>query len=220
MAGDTVITVVGNLTADPELRTIPSGATVANFTIASTPRTYNRQSGQWEDGEALFLRCSAWDSNYNPIASNIQASLAKGMRVIAQGRLTQRSYTANDGSSRTVVELRVDEIGPALSRNTAQVTRNNNGGNGGYQGAGQGGGFAGAPRNNAASSQGGYQGGYSGGYSGGYQGGGAAQAAPAAPQSAPAPAADPWSSGADASGSYGSFGATNDFGGGDDEPEF
>ncbi|PLS31915.1 single-stranded DNA-binding protein [Bifidobacterium margollesii] len=209
MAGDTIITVVGNLTADPELRTIPSGATVANFTIASTPRTYNRQSGQWEDGDALFLRCSAWDSNYNPLASNIQASLSKGMRVIAQGRLTQRSYQANDGSQRTVVELRIDEIGPALSRNTAQVTRNNNGG--GYQG-GNGGGFAGAQRNqrNQAPMQ-------QGGYQGGYQGGAAAQSAPAQQ----APAADPWSTGANTgTSSFGSYGSTDDFGGGGDEPEF
>ncbi|RSX52676.1 single-stranded DNA-binding protein [Bifidobacterium callimiconis] len=140
MAGDTVITIVGNLTADPELRTIPSGATVANFTIASTPRTYNRQTGQWEDGTALFLRCSAWDSTHTPLASNIGSSLAKGMRVIAQGRLTQRSYTANDGTNRTVTELRVDEIGPALSRNSARVTRNANDN-------GQPHGFTGAPRN-------------------------------------------------------------------------
>ncbi|NEG96237.1 single-stranded DNA-binding protein [Bifidobacterium sp. SMB2] len=220
MAGDTVITVVGNLTADPELRQIPSGATVVNFTIASTPRTYNRQSGQWEDGDALFLRCSAWDSQYNPMASNIQASLSKGMRVIAQGRLTQRSYTAQDGTNRTVVELRVDEIGPALSRNTAQVTRNSNGGNGGYQGGGASrGGFAGAQRN-AAPAAGGYQGGnggYQGGYQGGYSGG---ASAPAASQPAQQPAADPWGSTDAGSSSFGSFGSTDDFGGGSDEPEF
>lgn len=211
MAGDTVITVVGNLTADPEIRTIPSGATVANFTIASTPRTYNRQSGQWENGESLFLRCSAWDSNYNPLASNIQASLSKGMRVIAQGRLTQRSYTANDGSQRTVMELRIDEIGPALSRNTAQVTRNSNGGD--YQG-GNSGGFAGAPRNQAPQNQGSYQGGYSGGYQGGMNAQPAARPA-AAPQ---APAADPW--GSDTGASYGSYDSASDFGGNSEEPEF
>ncbi|MBW3088998.1 single-stranded DNA-binding protein [Bifidobacterium sp. 82T24] len=224
MAGDTVITVVGNLTADPELRQIPSGATVVNFTIASTPRTYNRNSGQWEDGDALFLRCSAWDSNYNPMASNIQASLSKGMRVIAQGRLVQRSYTAQDGSNRSVVELRVDEIGPALSRNTAQVTRNNNGGNGGYQGGGASrGGFAGAARNtNAAPAQGGYSGGGSyqggnGGYQGGYQGG---ASAPAAPQQSSAPANDPWGSTGGDAGSYGNFGTNDEFGGNSDEPDF
>ncbi|PWG60096.1 single-stranded DNA-binding protein [Bifidobacterium catulorum] len=221
MAGDTVITVVGNLTADPELRQIPSGATVVNFTIASTPRTYNRNSGQWEDGDALFLRCSAWDSNYNPMASNIQASLSKGMRVIAQGRLVQRSYQAQDGSNRTVVELRVDEIGPALSRNTAQVTRNSNGGNGGgYQGGGASrGGFAGAQRN-AAPAQGGYSGGgsYQGG-NGGYQGGASAPAQ-SAPAQQSAPANDPWGSTGDA-GSFGSFGTNDEFGGsGNDEPEF
>ncbi|WP_445343514.1 single-stranded DNA-binding protein [Bifidobacterium sp. ESL0819] len=127
MAGDTYITVVGNLTADPEVRTTSNGGMVANLTIASTPRQFNRNSGQWEDGETLFMRCSAWDSTYSPMASNIQASLAKGMRVIAQGRLVQRSYQDREGNNRTVVELRLDEIGPALTRNTAQVTRNGNG---------------------------------------------------------------------------------------------
>ena len=127
MAGDTYITVVGNLTADPEVRTTSNGGTVVNLTIASTPRQYDRNSGQWEDGEALFLRCSAWDTQYHPTASNIQSSLSKGMRVIAQGRLVQRSYQDRDGNKRTVVEMRLDEIGPALTRNTAQVTRNGNG---------------------------------------------------------------------------------------------
>ena len=126
MAGDTYITVVGNLTADPEVRTTSNGGTVVNLTIASTPRQYDRNTSQWEDGEALFLRCSAWDTQYHPTASNIQSSLAKGMRVIAQGRLVQRSYQDRDGNNRTVVELRLDEIGPALTRNTAQVTRNGN----------------------------------------------------------------------------------------------
>ena len=142
MAGDTYVTVVGNLTADPEVRTTSNGGTVANLTIASTPRQYDRNTNQWEDGETLFLRCSAWDTQYHPTASNIRSSLAKGMRVIAQGRLVQRSYQDREGNNRTVVELRLDEIGPALTRNTAQVTRNgNNGGsfggssNGGYQGA-------------------------------------------------------------------------------------
>ena len=126
MAGDTYITVVGNLTADPEVRTTSNGGTVVNLTIASTPRQFDRNSGQWEDGETLFMRCSAWDTQYHPTASNIQSSLAKGMRVIAQGRLVQRSYQDREGNSRTVVELRLDEIGPALTRNTAQVTRNGN----------------------------------------------------------------------------------------------
>ena len=127
MAGETYLTIVGNLTADPEMRTTSNGGTLANLTIASTPRQFDRNSGQWEDGETLFMRCSAWDSQYHPTASNIQASLAKGMRVIARGRLEQRSYQDRDGNKRTVVEMRLDEIGPALTRNTAQVTRNGNG---------------------------------------------------------------------------------------------
>ena len=109
MAGETVITVVGNLTADPEIRTIGSGAAVASFTIASTPRTWNRNSNQFEDGQALFLRCSAW----RDMAEHCAQSLSKGMRVIAQGRLQQRSYQAQDGSQRTVIEMQVDEIGPS-----------------------------------------------------------------------------------------------------------
>lgn len=127
MAGETVITVVGNLTADPELRTTSSGASVCSFTIASTPRTYNRQTGQFEDGQALFMRCSAW----RDLATHCVQSLAKGMRVIAQGRLQQRSYQAQDGSNRTVIELQVDEIGPSLKYATAQVQKMQSGG---YQG--------------------------------------------------------------------------------------
>ena len=127
MAGETYLTIVGNLTADPEMRTTSNGGTVANLTIASTPRQFDRNSGQWEDGETLFMRCSAWDSTYSPMASNIQDSLAKGMRVIARGRLEQRSYQDREGNKRTVVEMRLDEIGPALTRNTVQVTRNGNG---------------------------------------------------------------------------------------------
>ena len=118
MAGETVITVVGNLTADPEIRTIGGGAAVASFTIASTPRTWNRNSNQFEDGQALFLRCSAW----RDMAEHCAQSLSKGMRVIAQGRLQQRSYQAQDGSQRTVIEMQVDEIGPSLRYATAQVT--------------------------------------------------------------------------------------------------
>ena len=127
MAGETVITIVGNLTADPETRTTQNGGTVCNFTIASTPRQYNSQSGQWEDGPALFLRCSAWRN----LATHCAQSLAKGMRVIAQGRLQQRSYQAQDGSNRTVIELQVDEIGPSLKYATAQVQKMQSGG---YQG--------------------------------------------------------------------------------------
>ena len=133
MAGETIITVVGNLTADPEIRTFGNGSSVASFTIASTPRTWNRNTGQFEDGQALFMRCSAW----RDMAEHCAQSLSKGMRVIAQGRLQQRSYQAQDGSSRTVIELQVDEIGPSLRYATAQVRKMQSGG---YQG-GNGGGY-------------------------------------------------------------------------------
>ena len=119
MAGETVITIIGNLTADPELRTTSQGSAVCNLTIASTPRTYNRQTGQWEDGQPLFLRCSAW----RDLATHCAQSLAKGMRVIAQGRLQQRSYQAQDGSNRTVLELQIDDIDPSLRYATTQVSR-------------------------------------------------------------------------------------------------
>lgn len=130
MAGETVITIISNLTADPELRTLSDGNPVASFTIASTPRTYNRRTQQYEDGTALFLRCSAW----NDLARHISQSCSKGMRVVAQGRLSQHSYQAHDGSNRTVMELTVDEIGPSLRYATAQVTKQ--GGHNGYQGGG------------------------------------------------------------------------------------
>lgn len=133
MAGETVITVIGNLTADPELRWTGNGAAVADFTIASTPRTYDRNAGEWKDGESLFLRCSVWRN----AAENVAESLRKGMRVIAQGRLVQRSYETKEGERRTVVELQVDEIGPSLRSARAQVTRTNNGQQGGYQSSGQ-----------------------------------------------------------------------------------
>ena len=119
MAGDTVITVIGNLTADPELRWTQSGAAVADFTVASTPRTYDRNAGEWRDGDTLFMRCSVWRDT----AENVAESLRKGMRVIVQGRLTQRSYDTQQGERRTVVELQVDEVGPSLRRARAQVTR-------------------------------------------------------------------------------------------------
>lgn len=134
MAGETVITIVGNLTADPELRTTRNGGTVANFSIAATPRVFDKQSNQWVDGDALFLRCSAW----RDLASHCAQTLRKGMRVIAQGRLQQRSYQAQDGSNRTVVELQVDEIGPSLKYATAQVQKMQSGG---YQGNANGGGY-------------------------------------------------------------------------------
>ena len=127
MANETVITVVGNLTADPELRFTPNGAAVANFTIASTPRTFNRQTQQWEDGEPLFLRSSIWKE----AAENVAATLPKGMRVIAQGRLKQRSFEDREGNKRTSYELDVDEIGPSLQWATAQVTRASRGTGGG-----------------------------------------------------------------------------------------
>ncbi|WP_315503108.1 single-stranded DNA-binding protein [Actinomyces radicidentis] len=138
MAGDTVITVIGNLTADPELRFTPSGAPVASFTIASTPRTFNRQTNEWQDGSTLFLRSSCW----REMAENVSETLTKGMRVIAQGRLQQRSYQTREGENRTVVELAVDEIGPSLRRAKARVERNapsnNQGGSAGDNGSTQG----------------------------------------------------------------------------------
>ena len=162
MAGDTVITVIGNLTADPELRWTQSGAAVADFTVASTPRTYDRNAGEWRDGDTLFMRCSVWRET----AENVAESLRKGMRVIVQGRLTQRSYDTQQGERRTVVELQVDEVGPSLRRARAQVTRIAPSGGGGYQ------------SDNRGQQQGGYQqaasqgGGYGGGQQGGYGQGG------------------------------------------------
>lgn len=137
MAGETVITVIGNLTGDPELRFTPAGAAVANFTVASTPRTFDKNRNEWVDGDALFLRCSIW----REAAENVAESLTKGMRVIVQGRLVQRSYETREGEKRTVVELQVDEIGPSLRYATAKVTRTQrSGGGGGFSGGGGGGG--------------------------------------------------------------------------------
>ncbi|MBC7679181.1 MAG: single-stranded DNA-binding protein [Pseudorhodobacter sp.] len=138
MAGDTVITVVGNLTADPELRFTPSGAAVANFTVASTPRTLDKSTNEWKDGEALFLRCSVW----RQAAENVAESLTKGTAVIVQGRLKQRSFETKEGEKRTVYELDVDEIGPSLKWASAKVNRTTRGG-GGQGGGGQGGGGGG-----------------------------------------------------------------------------
>jgi single-strand DNA-binding protein len=138
MAGDTVITVVGNLTADPELRFTASGAAVANFTVASTPRTFDRATNEWKDGEALFLRCNIW----RQAAENVAESLTRGSRVIVSGRLKQRSFDTKEGEKRTVIELEVDEIGPSLRYATAKVNRANrgaeSGGGGGYGGSGSG----------------------------------------------------------------------------------
>jgi single-strand DNA-binding protein len=126
MAGDTVITIIGNLTSDPELRFTPSGAAVADFTIASTPRTLDRQTQEWKDGEALFLRCSCW----RQLAENVAGSLTRGSRVMAQGRLKQRSFETKDGEKRTVIELEVDEIGPSLRYATATIAKAARSGNG------------------------------------------------------------------------------------------
>jgi single-strand DNA-binding protein len=174
MAGETVITVVGNLVDDPELRFTPSGAAVANFRIASTPRTFDRQTNEWKDGDALFLSCSVW----RQAAENVAESLQRGMRVVVQGRLKQRSYETREGEKRTVVELEVDEVGPSLKYATAKVTRTTRqGGGGGYSGGGQTSGGD-DPWATPAPQQGGAQPSGGGGYGGGGQ--------PAAP------ANDPW----------------------------
>ncbi|MFI0964346.1 single-stranded DNA-binding protein [Streptomyces sp. NPDC021080] len=174
MAGETVITVVGNLVEDPELRFTASGAAVAKFRVASTPRTFDRQTNEWKDGESLFLTCSVW----RQAAENAAESLQKGMRVIVQGRLKQRSYDDNQGVKRTVYELDVEEVGVSLRNATAKVTkttgRGGQGGQGGYGGGQQGGGWGGGP-------------------------GGA-------PQGGGAPAGDPWATGAPAGGNQGGGG--------------
>ena len=135
MAGETIMTVIGNLTADPELRFTASGAAVANFTVASTPRTFDRASGEWKDGEALFLRCNIWRQP----AENVAESLTRGSRVIVSGRLKQRSFETKEGEKRTVIELEVDEIGPSLRYATAKINRaqrSDGGGGGGYGSSG------------------------------------------------------------------------------------
>jgi single-strand DNA-binding protein len=142
MAGETVITVIGNLVDDPELRYTPSGAAVAKFRIASTPRTFDRESNQWKDGEALFLTCSVW----RQYAENVAESLSRGTRVIVQGRLKQRSYETREGEKRTVFELDVEEVGPALRFSTAKLNKSGSGGGGGggrsFGGGGNSGGSA------------------------------------------------------------------------------
>ena len=190
MAGETVITVVGNITADPELRFTANGAAVANFTVASTPRTFDRQTSEWKDGETLFLRCSAW----REMAENVAETLSRGTRVIAQGRLRSRTFDTKEGERRTVFELDVDEVGPSLRYASASVTKNERGG--GYGGGGNfsgqqqsGGGFGGGAQG------GGQQGGYGGGRApqqgGGQQGGQWG----ANPQQGGRPAQeDPWAS--------------------------
>ncbi|WP_341926333.1 single-stranded DNA-binding protein [Nocardioides psychrotolerans] len=134
MAGETIITVVGNLVDDPELRFTPSGAAVANFRIASTPRTFDKQSNEWKDGDALFLSCAVW----RQAAENVAESLQKGMRVVVQGRLKSRQYETREGEKRTVMEIEVEEVGPSLKYATAKVTRaSRSGGGGGGYGGGQ-----------------------------------------------------------------------------------
>lgn len=150
MAGDTIITVIGNLTADPELRFTPAGAAVANFTVASTPRTFDRNSNEWKDGDALFMRCNIW----REAAENVAESLTRGSRVIVSGRLKQRSYETREGEKRTVVELEVDEIGPSLKYATAKVNKANRGGGGGGGNFGGSSGGSGGGRPSAASSGG------------------------------------------------------------------
>jgi len=136
MAGDTVITIIGNITGDPELRFTPSGAAVANFTVASTPRQFDRTSNEWKDGETLFMRCSVW----RDAAENVAESLQRGTRVLVSGRLKSRSYETKEGEKRTVVELDVDEVGPSLKYATAKVNRTQRGsGGGGFNAGGQGG---------------------------------------------------------------------------------
>ena len=180
MAGETTITVIGNLTNDPELRFTPSGSAVANFTVASTPRTFDRQANEWKDGETLFLRASIW----REAAETVAESLTKGMRVIVSGRLKSRSYETKEGEKRTVIELEVDEIGPSLRYASAKVNRTQrSGGQGGNFGGGQGGNFGGGGGQfgggNAGGNWGGgqgsqNQGGGSGGW-GGSSGGGQQQ---------------------------------------------
>jgi len=189
MAGETPITVVGNLTADPELRFTPSGAAVANFTVASTPRTFDRQSNEWKDGEALFLNCSVW----RQAAENAAESLVRGMRVIVSGRLKARSYETREGEKRTVFEIDVDEVGPSLKYATAKVSKTTRTG-----GSGGGGGFAGGGDDPWSSGGGGGGGGgFGGNQGGGNQGGGNQGGGYGGQQSAPQN--DPWATGGSSS---------------------
>ncbi len=191
MAGDTLITVVGNLVDDPELRFTPSGAAVANFRIASTPRTFDRQSNEWKDGDTLFLSCAVW----RQYAENVAESLQRGMRVIVQGRLKSRQYETREGEKRTVFEIDVEEVGPALRSATAKVTR------AARQGGGGGGGYGGAPSGGGQQASGGddpwatpapqQSGGYGQQGGGGY-GGGSNQGGGGYGGGQQAPANDPW----------------------------
>ncbi len=170
MAGDTVITIVGNVTGDPELRFTPSGAAVANFTVASTPRAFDRQSNEWKDGETLFMRCSVW----RDAAENVAESLQRGTRVIVTGRLKSRSYETKEGEKRTVIEMEVDEVGPSLRYASAKVTktqRGSGGGGFGSSGSGHQGGYAADTDPWATGPSGGGHGGPAGGGGGGGYGG-------------------------------------------------
>ncbi|MFF3074160.1 single-stranded DNA-binding protein [Kitasatospora sp. NPDC057936] len=205
MAGETVITLVGNLVDDPELRFTPSGAAVAKFRIASTPRTFDRQTNEWKDGESLFLTCNVWRQP----AENVAESLQRGMRVIVQGRLRQRSYETKEGEKRTVFEVEVDEVGPSLRSATAKVTRANRSGGPG----GPGGGFGG--QQGGQGGQGGGGGNWGGG--GGQQGGG--WGGNSGGQSGPSD--DPWASSAPSGGQQGGGGWGAPSGGGfSEEPPF
>lgn len=213
--GDTPITVVGNLVADPELRFIPSGAAVANFRIASTPRTFNRETNQWEDGEALFLTCNCW----RQMAENVAESLTKGMRVVVTGKLRQRSYQTREGENRTVFEVEVDEVGPSLKYASASVSRNpREGGANGFGGGNQGGQRGGFGGNQGGQGQGGQgqanQGGYNpgnGGFGGQSQGGNQGGFNGNQGQNQSQPEHDPWGSAPEAGGFSGGAG---------DEPPF
>jgi single-strand DNA-binding protein len=169
MAGETVITIVGNLVDDPELRFTPSGAAVANFRIASTPRTFDKQSNEWKDGEALFLSCAVW----RQAAENVAESLQRGMRVVVQGRLKARSFETREGEKRTVFEIDVDEVGPSLKYATAKVSKTSRGGGqGGGFGGGSQGGQGGAGQGGGGNSWGGDDPWATGGPAAGGQGGG------------------------------------------------
>ncbi|WP_432512792.1 single-stranded DNA-binding protein [Kineococcus sp. SYSU DK001] len=189
MAGETVITLIGNLTNDPELRFTPSGAAVANFTVASTPRTFDRQSNEWKDGETLFMRCAIW----REAAENVAESLTRGTRVVVTGRLQSRTFDTKEGEKRTVIEMQVDEVGPSLRYATAKVNKTSRGGGGG------GGGFGGGGGGFSGGGNGGGNAGGGGGWGGGSGGG------------APQQQDDPWATGPSAGGSSGGWGgASND----------
>ncbi len=177
MAGETPLTLVGNLTGDPELRFTPSGAAVANFTVASTPRTFDRQTSEWKDGETVFMRCSIW----REAAENVAESLHRGTRVVVSGRLVSRSWDTAEGEKRTVMEMQADEIGPSLKYATASVTKAQRGSGGGGFGGNQGG------QNAGGNASGGQQ-------SGGGQGGSNVRSAPDN---------DPWATGGNSGGNAG-----------------